>query len=191
MLVFGWKDLYCAWSRDRLDHPPQTLTNYLIDNIILEQDKQIILDKPMIDLPSCGENRPTLGQKAADIELLDKLQKKEEEIFFKEAIDMRVQLELDGVIDRNKRIHPTPMPSINATFVDTNIEQLWEYTEENGEVRVQWCQGLVVAVKEKKSSNNKVEIKWNETYVREGGRYPAVTEETLLETYWNKHRIKG
>ena len=86
MLVFGWKDLYCAWSRDRLDHPPQTLTNYLIDNIILEQDKQIIIDKPMIDLPSCGENRPTLGQKAADIELLDKLQKKRRKYFSKKLL---------------------------------------------------------------------------------------------------------
>ena len=34
-------------------------------------------------------------------------------------------------------------------------------------------------------------IKWNEAYVREGGGDPAVTEETLLKTYWNKHRIKG
>ena len=83
------------------------------------------------------------------------------------------------------------MPSIDASFVDTQIEQLWEYTEENGEVRVQWCQGLVVAVKEKKNGQHKVRIKWNAVYVREGGGDPAVTEEILLKTYCNKHRIKG
>ena len=53
------------------------------------------------------------------------------------------------------------------------------------------CQGLVVAVKEKKNRKHKVRIKWNEAYVREGGGDPVVTEETLLKTYWNKHRIKG
>lgn len=50
-------------------------------------------------------------------------------------------------------------------------------------LRVQWCQGLVVVVKEKKNGKHKVRIKWNEAYVREGGGDPTVTEETLLKTY--------
>ena len=83
------------------------------------------------------------------------------------------------------------MPSIDAVFVDTCIEQLQEYTEENGEIRVQWCQRLVVTVKEKKNRKHKVRFKWNAAYVIKGGVNPTVTEETLLETYWNKHHIKG
>ena len=66
-----------------------------------------------------------------------------------------------------------------------------EYTEENGEIRVQWCQGLVVAVKERKNGKHELRIKWNAAYAREGGKDPAVTEDTLLKTYRNKHRIKG
>ena len=53
------------------------------------------------------------------------------------------------------------------------------------------CQGLVVAVKEKRKGKHKVIIKWNEAYVRERGGDPAVTEEILLKTYWNKHHVKG
>ena len=97
------------------------------------------------------------------------------------------QLQLIGM----RKIQSTSMPPIDASFVDTRMEQLLEYTEENREVRVQWCQGLVVTVKEKKSGKHKVRIKWSAAYVREGGGYPAVIEETLLKTYWNKHRIKG
>ena len=74
-------------------------------------------------------------------------------------MDMEVQLELDSVTNRYGKIQPTSMPFIDASFVDTHIEQLWEYTEENGEVRVRWCQGLVVAVKEKKNGKHKVRIK--------------------------------
>ena len=34
-------------------------------------------------------------------------------------------------------------------------------------------------------------IEWNEAYVREGGGYPAIIEETLLKHYWNKHRSRS
>ena len=55
--------------------------------------------------PSCGDNRPKLGQQAVDSKLLDKVQKKDDErIFVKNAMDMRVQLEIDNVTDRNKKI---------------------------------------------------------------------------------------
>ena len=74
-MVFGWKDFQCVWYKDGSDHLPQTLMNHLIDKIIPEQDKWIIPDRQMINLPSCGDNRPTLGQQAADSELLGKLQK--------------------------------------------------------------------------------------------------------------------
>ena len=47
-------------------------------------------------------------------------------------MDMRVQLEIDGVTDRHKKMQSTLMPSIDASFVEAYIEQLWEFTEENG-----------------------------------------------------------
>ena len=44
---------------------------------------------------------------------------------------------------------------------------------------------------EQKNKKHKVGTKWNKAYVREGGGDPAVAEETLLKTSWNRHRVKG
>ena len=69
---------------------------------------------------------------------------------------------------------------MDDNLIGVNIEQLWEFTEEDGTVVPQWYQGIVVAVKK----NNRVHIKWDKKCLREGD--PMVTQEKFLKTKWNK-----
>ena len=68
----------------------------------------------------------------------------------------------------------------DENFIGAKIEQLWEYTEKDGTVVPQWCQGTVVAVKK----NSRVHIKWDKLCLREGD--PEITQEKFMETKWNK-----
>ena len=58
---------------------------------------------------------------------------------------------------------------------------MWKFFEEDDTEVLQWCQGVVVAVK----SKNKVHIEWNDNCLRKGD--PKITEETFMVSKWNKH----
>ena len=73
-------------------------------------------------------------------------------------------------------------PPIKEAFIGTFIEQLWPFTEVDGKVIDQWCQGEVAEV----MKNNKVLIEWSNDCLREGD--PKVTKEKLLVSLWNKHK---
>ena len=75
-------------------------------------------------------------------------------------------------------------PPVDASLIDARIEQLWNYTEEDGTVVPQWCQGVVVAVKKQ----DKVHIEWDDACIHNGDQ--KITEERLLKTKWNK-QVKG
>ena len=46
---------------------------------------------------------------------------------------------------------------------------------------LQWCQGLVVAVK----NGNKLHVEWDDSCLRDGD--PNITEEKFMVSKWNKH----
>ena len=97
---------------------------------------------------------------------------------------MQDHIERQGKTDRYEKLQP-PRPDIDESLVGTEIEQLWMMTEEDGRTFLQWCQGLVVAVK----TNNRVHIQWNESCLREGDL--TITEEMLLKSKYNKHVEQG
>ena len=67
-----------------------------------------------------------------------------------------------------------------GAFIGAKIEQLWEFTEEDGMVVQQWCQGTVVTVKK----NNRVHIEWDELCLCDGDS--KITQEKFLKMKWNK-----
>ena len=113
-----------------------------------------------------------------DIDVLDNKEKGESDAFVIAAMARRKQLERDGFLCRHEKQQPKQPPELNEDFISTNIEQLWNFTKNNGTPERIWCKGTVVSV-----SNNrkypKIRIKWNTVYLRPGDL--EVTEETLLK----------
>ena len=95
------------------------------------------------------------------------------------AVAKRDQLERDGFLCRNEKQQPKQPPELNEDFIGTNIEQLWNFTKNNGTTECIWCKGTVVS----KSNNEKypkIRIKWDKVYLCPGE--PEVSEEILLKT---------
>jgi hypothetical protein len=156
--------------------------NHLVEKIIPEQakNKRGIPGEPMMELPSRKKTKQ-LGTKALDVDDLDKMFEKKKEEAIEEAKNMRERDEDGGTKDRYEKLQPTKPKKVDETLVGAEIEQLWIFTEKNGKEIMQWCQGKVVAVKK----NSKVHIKWRKDCLRDGD--PAVTEERLLISKYNKH----
>ena len=73
---------------------------------------------------------------------------------------------------------------MDEQLIGLEIEQLWIYEEEDGEKVPQWCQGVVVAIK----NRSKVHIQWNKNCLHNGDL--PITEEALMRSKYNKH-VKG
>ena len=146
----------------------------------------MIPKKPRIILPSRGENRATLGTMSRDIVQLDKKHKDEEVVFVLAAIAKRDQTERDGITDKHQKKQPNSPPTIDVNFVGTRIEQIWEFVEDDDTLKLIWCKGTVVGVKNNKK---KVRIQWDKEYHRPGD--PEISDETLLKTKWNKQTKKA
>ena len=159
---FGWKDLHHPWSKNGKEFSPDDLFEHLIKKIIPEQLKRGIPDKPTMELPS-RKDTPQLGTKTADIEKLEGCYEAEKAIAIGAAEKLRDQLETEGMIDRYEKLQPS-RPEVDEKLIGLEIEQLWIYEEEDGEKAPQWCQGVVVAIK----NRSKVHIQWNENCLRHG-----------------------
>ena len=92
---------------------------------------------------------------------------------------MRDEMMAGGIVDIYEK-GQCPRPEVDDNLIGTKIEQLWEFTEGDGTVVPQWCQGIVVAVEK----NNRVHIKWDKKCLCEGDL--MVTQEKFLKTKWNK-----
>ena len=181
VLGFGWDDLHHVWSKDGYSYTPEELRDYLINIIIPQQKKRGVPDKPTMNLPSRRKTKQ-LGKKTADLDVLDDRYEDEKRIAMDDATKLRDQMEASGVTDRYEKLQQKKAPAIKEAFLGTFIEQLWSFTEEDGKVVDQWCQGEVVGV----MKNNKVLIEWSNDCLREGD--PKVTKEKLLVSLWNKHK---
>ena len=65
--------------------------------------------------------------------------------------------------DRDERTQPIRL-EVGENLVDIEIEQLWMFEEEDGTTVLQWCQGIVVAVKTRDQDH----IQWSEDYLWDG-----------------------
>lgn len=183
VLGFGCKDLHHPWSKDGVTYTPQQLMNYLLDVIIPQDRKRGIPEKPVMNLPS-RKNLPQLGEKTADVDALDMRYEEHRDKAIEEAVQLREDLEEQGVMDRHEKKQP-PRPNVDEELVDVMMEMLFAYDEPDGTTSNMWCQGTVVAVKR----DNKVHIKWDGSTLREGDI--EITEEKLLKSKYNKHVLGG
>jgi hypothetical protein len=178
VIGFGWSDLHHPWSKDGADYSGNDLLDHLIKEIIPQQKKRDIPEAPPVDLPSRGD-RVQLGTQTKDVELLDKLYAKEEANFRFEGAALRDDLEDNGEVDKYEKMQGK-MPKRDEQLIDTRIEQLWVFTEEDGTKVPEWCRGVVVAIK----SGDRVRIEWDDACRRDGD--PKFSDEKLLKSKWNK-----
>lgn len=183
VIGFGWNDLHHPWSKNGVHYSPDALFKHLIENIIPQQINRGVPDAPTLEVPS-RRHTCKLGTQTADVDDLDTRYEAEKESIIAEAVKMRDDLETQGKTDRYEKLQP-PRPDVDENLVGLEIEQLWTMIEEDGNKFLQWCQGLVVAVK----TNNRVHIQWNESCLRVGDL--AITEEKLLKSKYNKHVEQG
>ena len=76
-----------------------------------------------------------------------------------------------------RKKQPRSPPTINISFVGTQIEQIWEFLEDNGTSKLVWCKGIVIGVMNK---NAKVKIQWDKKYHCPGD--PQISQEIFLRT---------
>ena len=108
VIGFGWKDLHHPWSKDGRSYTADELFKYLVQTLIPEISRRGgIPNSPTMDLPSRSRIvTPQLGTRTADLDDLDQFHENKKQGAIKEAVDMRNQMEDDGIIDRLERLQP-------------------------------------------------------------------------------------
>jgi hypothetical protein len=104
----GWKDLHHPWSKNGRAYTADELFKYLVQTLIPEISRRGgIPNSPTMDLPSRSRIvTPQLGTRTADLDDLDQFHENKKQGAIKEAVDMRNQMEDDGIIDRLERLQP-------------------------------------------------------------------------------------
>ena len=92
---------------------------------------------------------------------------------------MRENVEEGGIVDRYEKNHPD-QPKIDDQLINIKIEQLWYFTETDGTVVPQWCQGVIIGVKK----NNKVCIQRGKQSLRDGDA--PISDQKFLKSKYNK-----
>jgi hypothetical protein len=183
VIGFGWKDLHPPWSKDGKLYTADELFQYLLHTIIPQQSVRDIPVSPTMDLPS-RKVTPWLGQRTADVEMLDQRYEDKKARAIEEAVAMREQLENEGITDKHERLQPT-RPDVDEKLIGAELEMLYSYDEPDGSTKNMWCQGVVVAVR----TRNRIHIEWDTSTLRDGDE--PITEETLMKSKYNKHVIGG
>ena len=98
----------------------------------------------------------------------------------KKAYVERDRREADGVGDRWSEMQRSAMPEIDSTLIGFRIEMLFEYTEINGTMYLDWCHREVTLVIGNKTRYAK--IRWDEKCLRP--RDHSTMQEKLLQTKW-------
>jgi hypothetical protein len=130
----------------------------------------------------CRIVAPQLGTKTADLDDLDKLHKNKKQEAIKEAVDMRNQMEDDGINDRHEHLQ-SARPEVDDDLINAEIDILYSYVELDGSTKNMWCQGKMLVVR----TPNRIHIEWDASTLREGDE--PITEEVLLKSKYNKHVI--
>ena len=103
VIGFGWNNLHHAWSKDVCEYTPEELQDHLIKEIIPQQQKRGIPDKPTMDLPSRKATKQ-LGRRTADVDDLDKRYESEKSAVIVKGTKLRDNLEARGVTDRYEKL---------------------------------------------------------------------------------------
>ncbi len=119
VIGFSWKDLHHPWSKDGNVHTADELFKYLVDTLVPEQAVRGIPEVPTMDLPS-RKVTPRLGQRTADVEMLNERYKEERQHAIDEAVAMRDQLENEGVIDKHEKLQPT-RPDVDEKLIGVEL----------------------------------------------------------------------
>ena len=85
-----------------------------------------------------------------------------------------------GQTDRYKKIQPD-RPEVNEELIGARIEQIWEFSELDGNKVKQCYNGTVVAI----NKGKKVHIKLEDDTLHE--YHPKISQETLAKSRYNKH----
>jgi len=180
----GWKDLHHTWSLKGVDYTGNQLLQHLFMKIIPAQDDgRVIPETSRVNMPP-RKNMQQLGTRTLDVDDLDLRKYEEMEQFEQGGRELREEMEDDGLTDRYEKLQDKTRPKVDETMIDVRIEQLWEYTEDDGSVVKQWCSGVVVGVK----TQNRVLIKWDKEHIQDG---LEITQQKLLVSKWNKHVCEG
>jgi hypothetical protein len=102
------------------------------------------------------------------------------------AYAARDRREADGVGDRWSEMQRIVMPNIDSTLIEFKIEVLFEYTETDGTIYLDWCHGEVTSVIGEKSKN--ANIRSDEECLRPGDC--STTPQKLLLTKWNPEQAR-
>ncbi len=159
----GWEEAHHPWSKNKYVYTPAELLKHLSMVVTLLQQTKKVSDHLPMNLPT-RLTKPTLGTRAADVVAMDK-----------EYEDKSVQLRINAYLEQeqmeergiggqlsemqqnswkvfeNQRIKMKPF----------KIEMLFEYKEPGGELRYNWCRGVVVELIKQNDKSTFVEIKWN------------------------------
>ena len=118
--------------------------------------------------------------------MIDKKRADKEEAVRVGGKQMREEMEQEEVEgDGHYAKAQPPRPTINESFLNSRVEQFWEYKETNGKIVGMWCKGRVVGV----LKGNNVHIEWDKEYLRSGDL--KITQEKLYLTKWNKEVQTG
>lgn len=121
-----------------------------------------------------------LGTQSKDVALLEARKDKEKEAFVEGANELREKMEEGGIVDRYEKKQPD-RPKIDDQLINVKMEQLWYFTETDGSIVPQWCQGVIIGVKK----NNKVRIQWEKQSLRDGDA--PISDQKFLKSKYNKH----
>ena len=78
--------------------------------------------------------------------MLEARKDKEKEAFVEGANELRENMEEGGIVDRYEKKQPD-QPKIDDQLINVKMEQLWYFTETDGTIVPQWCQGVIIGVK--------------------------------------------
>ena len=96
-------------------------------------------------LPSRGDKN-RLETKSKFVEELDRRKAAKKKDFIRAAKQMRDNLDDDKVTDRYEKLQGSQR-TVDETLLGDRIEILFELTEPDGIIVMQWCQGVVVGIK--------------------------------------------
>jgi hypothetical protein len=176
----GWEKAHHPWSRGPVIYSVDDLFKHLIETVIPLAATEIVPTEPPLKLPE----PPPMQKLGTTAEIAMELENgitTNREAVKKRAHEERDRREAMGKGDRWMEQQRTSMPIIDNSLIGFKIEKLFEYTEPDGSVVLNWCFGKVVKIKNQKT--NMVIVQWDNQFVDPGD--PNQSPEKLLETKWN------
>ena len=185
---FGWDQFHQAWSKDGNPYSIEFLAEKLKD-IIRKSKKLEMPEKPPIDIQN-RKSLPSLGERTADVKVLDLNYIKDTKKFKKDAQRLRREREDSGYGDMYSVLQSVAVPKIDDSFIGKRVDVLFAFEildSDANEQELRWCQGEVTKIitGTKKPT---VEVRWDAIPELNIDIHTGI--QILPERKWNKH-IEG